>query len=249
MTLPVRMAVTKMITWIEIEKRRQKWDVLFQKSLKKFFTQQANTLGSLRQNDYEKYRTQCKAQIDQDEFKLVRLFKDNYLLIAEDFGKYTYGELGKKAFSSFLGGLINWAISTAKKKVLGINTFSKKKIDKIIDKAIKEGKTMQQTKDMLKKEFKTMSDYRAMLIARTEVNAASNRGSLEGARQSKISDLKKEWLATLDSRTRPTHRSANGQIVALEESFTVGGNKMQYPGDPNGGSKETIRCRCTLAYL
>lgn len=239
----------KMITWIEIEKRRVKWDILFQRSLKKFFKEQANILGSLRHNDIETYRVQALKQIDQDEFKLTRIFKDNYLLIAEDFGKYVYGELGKKAFSSFLGGLINWAVTTAKKKVFGINHFSKTKINKIIDKAIKQGLTIDQTKKLLQKEFKNMSESRAITIARTEVNAASNRGSLEGARQSKIVGLKKEWLATLDSRTRPTHRSANNQIVGLEESFTVGGQKMQYPGDPAGGSKETIRCRCTLAYL
>lgn len=88
---------------------------------------------------------------------------------------------------------------------------------------------------------------RATMIARTEVIGASNAGSIATMRQ--LGQVaKKEWLATGGPRTRPTHQSANGQIVGLEEQFAVGGASLDHPGDPTGPAREVINCRCTMTY-
>lgn len=50
---------------------------------------------------------------------------------------------------------------------------------------------------------------------------------------------------TLDSRTRPEHREADGQIMELDEPFDVGGEKMQAPG-VGGSAKNVCNCRCCL---
>ena len=42
----------------------------------------------------------------------------------------------------------------------------------------------------------------------------------------------KKWVATSDGRTRPAHAAASGQIVDMNEDFTVGGMPMGYAGDP-----------------
>ena len=86
--------------------------------------------------------------------------------------------------------------------------------------------------------------YRRENIARTETMRASNAGSFAlfrswGAPQ-------KEWLATKDGRTRPEHAAANGQVVGIDEKFSVGGEMLEYPGDPNGDPGNTCQCRCTV---
>lgn len=91
---------------------------------------------------------------------------------------------------------------------------------------------------------------RAEVIARTEVNGAANAGSYEYAQLAQDAGLKltKEWLAVLDTRTREDHREANGQVVELDQPFTVGGWPMKHPGDPDAPGGETINCRCDVAY-
>lgn len=91
---------------------------------------------------------------------------------------------------------------------------------------------------------------RAITVARTESLAAVNGGAYAGA----IQDAEergdpapfKVWLATMDPRTRPTHRVADGQRTLLTEPFRVGGAQLRFPGDPRGPAQEVIQCRCTL---
>lgn len=81
-------------------------------------------------------------------------------------------------------------------------------------------------------------------IARTEAIGAYNGGTLEGWRQSGVV-VGKEWLAALDSRTRPTHESAHGQRVGLDEDFVVGMGEGPHPG-AIGKAEEDIQCRCSM---
>ena len=50
------------------------------------------------------------------------------------------------------------------------------------------------------------------------------------------------WNAVGDDRTRPDHRDADGQEVPLEDPFTVGGEQLDYPGDPAGSDEQTMNC-------
>lgn len=97
---------------------------------------------------------------------------------------------------------------------------------------------------------------RATTIARTEVIAANNAGSYDAA--GALADalgvprgaVAKQWLATGDGRTRPTHSDADGQtVVGLSTPFSVGGAELQYAGDPTGPGEEVINCRCTVLHL
>jgi hypothetical protein len=92
---------------------------------------------------------------------------------------------------------------------------------------------------------------RAMTIARTEVHRAAEAGSLAQMRLSGFTNFecRKRWLATEDERTRLAHIQADGQTVGLNEVFEVGGEGLQFPGDPMGRADNTINCRCTMEYL
>uniref|UniRef100_UPI00368BE5C1 phage minor head protein n=1 Tax=Micromonospora sp. NPDC005806 TaxID=3364234 RepID=UPI00368BE5C1 len=90
---------------------------------------------------------------------------------------------------------------------------------------------------------------RAVTIARTETIGAYNAGTLTAwltAEQVLDEKLDKVWVATHDERTRDDHRDADGQRVALDGVFMVGGVPMRYPGDPAAPPGQTVNCRCTM---
>lgn len=93
-----------------------------------------------------------------------------------------------------------------------------------------------------------MTARRATLVARSTVVEASNAGSIATAKASGL-DMRKEWIATSDARTRPTHRIADGQQVDLNDNFTVGGFSAEVPGDPGLPAQEKYNCRCTVGYV
>jgi Phage Mu protein F like protein len=87
----------------------------------------------------------------------------------------------------------------------------------------------------------------AARIARTEVHTAANIASDTAARSTGL-DMVKEWASTEDSRTRQSHRDADGQRREMDEPFSVGGSSLAFPGDPNGPAREVINCRCVVLY-
>ena len=92
---------------------------------------------------------------------------------------------------------------------------------------------------------------RAMTIARTETHKAANVSQFTRAEMAATDsglDVRIEWISTNDGRVRDSHRSVNGKIIAMGESFNVNGSKMKYPSDPSGGAANVINCRCVLGY-
>lgn len=95
--------------------------------------------------------------------------------------------------------------------------------------------------------------WKARRIARTEAHGAVNAGQLAAAIQAEAESGEtwhKRWLATEDTRTRATHRVADGQTVPLRGKFRVGGFLLDFPGDPIViAPHETINCRCSMTIL
>lgn len=87
----------------------------------------------------------------------------------------------------------------------------------------------------------------AMRTARTAVTGAENAGRLQGYKelQSNGVDIKQQWVATLDNRTRHEHRMLDGQIREIGEPFEVDGYKLDFPADPKGEAHLVYNCRCT----
>ena len=85
----------------------------------------------------------------------------------------------------------------------------------------------------------------AMRTARTSVTAAENAGRVDSYKRAKGLGIKlqQEWLATLDQRTRSSHRKLDGERVEVGGTFA---NGCRYPGDPEAPYAETCNCRCTL---
>lgn len=130
-----------------------------------------------------------------------------------------------------------------------ITNASRRIIGEQIRIGVTKGETNQEIAERLTGHYKTMSEGRAATIARTEVHAAANYGSLSAAVAAPI-PLEKAWLATPDKRTRDTHKAAHGQRREVTAFFNVGGAHMMYPGDSaNGaGADLTANCRCSMGY-
>ena len=99
--------------------------------------------------------------------------------------------------------------------------------------------------DDLQKRITTMSRDSAIRTARTAVTGAQNAGRMDSyaAAEKMGIKLKKEWLATLDARTRHSHAMLDGEQVAQDKKFS---NGCRFPGDPQGPPWEIYNCRCTL---
>lgn len=95
-------------------------------------------------------------------------------------------------------------------------------------------------------QFKTNAPLnRAKTIVRTEAHRIQ-QASAEDARQvakSKGANVVKIWDATLDGKTRLTHRQLDGQIREVDEPFELGTKTAMYPGE-FGLPEEDCNCRC-----
>lgn len=78
------------------------------------------------------------------------------------------------------------------------------------------------------------------------VNAGAYAGAVQDAEDRGDVAPMKVWLATEDTRTRPTHREADKQRTLLTSPFVVGGAQLLFPGDPRGPANEVIACRCAM---
>ena len=123
--------------------------------------------------------------------------------------------------------------------------YGKKQITASVKSSILQGKSIKHMADDLQKRITTMSRDSAIRTARTAVTGAQNAGRMDSyaAAEKMGIKLKKEWLATLDARTRHSHAMLDGEQVAQDKKFS---NGCRFPGDPQGPPWEIYNCRCTL---
>ncbi len=109
-----------------------------------------------------------------------------------------------------------------------------------------DGLSVDDTAKLIQADIADAADWQAKMLARTDLNSLANGASVAGAKQAGLSY--KTWLTAHDEQVRPEHQSADGQTVPVDQPFTVGGENLEYPGDPEGSDEEVINCRCTVIY-
>ena len=129
--------------------------------------------------------------------------------------------------------------------------WNKQKITSNITQAVLQGKSIPE----IAKTMQTvvgMNKASATRNARTAMTGAQNAGRQQAYDRAKAMGIKvkKEWVATLDGRTRHSHGMADGQQVEIDGKFKVGASEMRYPGDfQNGTPEELYNCRCTMVTV
>lgn len=115
----------------------------------------------------------------------------------------------------------------------------------ILQEGVLAGESIDDLADRLRSVFGGLSTWRATTIARTEVVGGYNAAAHRVAVQSGVV-VTRRWLATSDSRTRPSHARLDGHVLdRLDESYP---NGCRFPGDPQGPASETVNCRCVELF-
>jgi hypothetical protein len=127
------------------------------------------------------------------------------------------------------------------KVVLPISETTREHILDVISRGTIQGWSIEEMVTEI--ERKDYLDGRVRRILRTELNRAINYGSMIGEQKFEYQTQKK-WVAVHDHRTRHPHLAADGQTVMIDGSFLVGGEVMQFPGDPDASAANVINCRC-----
>ena len=123
--------------------------------------------------------------------------------------------------------------------------YGKKQISASVTSSILQGKSIPRIAKDLQTRMPEMNKSSAIRTARTAVTGAQNAGRMDSyiAAEKMGIKVRKEWLATIDGRTRHSHAMLDGEVVDNDEAFR---NGCMFPGDPNGAPEETYNCRCTM---
>lgn len=111
-----------------------------------------------------------------------------------------------------------------------------------------DGKSFADRIDDLGEDFEL---YELERIALTEGHRAYVGGQSDAADRIEQKEgvlLFKRWDATMDGRTRETHRLLNGQIKRRDEMFTTVNGSAKEPGK-FGIASEDVNCRCILTFV
>ena len=123
--------------------------------------------------------------------------------------------------------------------------YGKKQISASVTSSILQGKSIPRIAKDLQTRMPEMNKSSAIRTARTAVTGAQNAGRMDSyvAAEKMGIKVRKEWLATIDGRTRHSHAMLDGKVVDKDKKFE---NGCMFPGDPNGAPEETYNCRCTM---
>lgn len=128
--------------------------------------------------------------------------------------------------------------------------WNQQKITSAITQGIVQGESIPKIAKRLRNVAEM--DYKASIRdARTSITSAQNAGRIEGMHRAEDMGIKmlKQWLATIDDRTRHEHRVLDGQRQYVDEPFEVDGYQILYPADPSAEPEMVYNCRCTMVTV
>lgn len=125
--------------------------------------------------------------------------------------------------------------------------WNEQKVQSAVMQGLLQGEPMDKIANRLQQVTETNANS-AIRNARTAVTGAENAGRQDTYAEAtaKGIKLKKEWMATLDGRTRHSHAMLDGKRVDEDKKFS---NGLEYPGDPSGDPAEVYNCRCTMIAI
>lgn len=125
--------------------------------------------------------------------------------------------------------------------------WDKRRIQSVLTQGILQGESVPNLTKRL--ERVTGGDHKAAIRnARTMITGAQNAGRIDAQERAKGMGIpvKKQWLATLDERTRHWHAELDGVTVETDEPFENEFGAIMFPGDPDADGANIYNCRCTL---
>ena len=126
--------------------------------------------------------------------------------------------------------------------------YGKKQISASVTSSILQGKSIPRIAKDLQTRMPDMNKASAIRTARTAVTGAQNAGRMDSyvAAEKMGIKVRKEWLATIDGRTRHSHAMLDGQTADIDKPFKVDGEEIMFPGDTSAPGYLVYNCRCTV---
>ena len=128
-----------------------------------------------------------------------------------------------------------------------ISETTMEKIKVLLQEGTEENWTVEDYAQNIWEKLNEFSITRSRRIARTESAKVDNWGQLKGYKQNPNVQLK-GWLSAFVDDTREEHKEADAMYsdnpIPIDEPFIVGGEELQYPGDPNASAGNVVNCLC-----
>lgn len=141
--------------------------------------------------------------------------------------------------------LPKWKIDEPKDYV-----WNGKKVNRQVTQGIIQGESLDQIAKRLATSLSAQNFNHMKTFARTAMTGAQNAGREQALKNAKDMGLSvvKQWMATLDGRTRDSHRYMDGETIKVGDKWHhyKFSNGLRFPGDPEGPAREVYNCRCTL---
>jgi len=179
-----------------------------------------------------------------------RLVRDLLRAILQERGQEVIDELASQVvFSSFSQRAEDFVVRKGVRLVTYLNNTTRKELREALLEAIDRHEGYAEVVARVREVFGGRR-ANAATIARTETAAAYNYASVEAYEQSGVVE-EKEWLTAQDDAVREAHAEIDGQVVGLDETFTMTGDDgglydAEFPGDPALPPDLSINCRCTV---
>lgn len=259
--------------WASIDKDRQRFESAVTKGARRIFDRQGRAVAAAVKgaSSVQEAKEAVGPALAKSDKEWRKLYRELYVQTGTFFGAKAAAEIRKnhkpkksvqvkdlKPLAARLrAALEDYSESIVDRKIQGIQDFSARKVGKILDLGIFGQESTDKIVDEIAKVFVDQARARAETIAVTETVAATNAGISAGAQAVQddgtgpaVDTLLKEWITQRDDRVRDMHREADGQSVPHEDAFTVGGEKLQFPGDSSLGASpdNTINCRCYIQF-
>ncbi len=250
---------------VQVERRMISFQRVFWKSvlsiLKKQYKDAAKNIESYEFNfNYaiEKYNKELR-NIYQSHYKrVIKEFGESALRFAFDETVKSRGNIPyqtKSFIDDFWRHGMAWMAQNTANKVMQVTQVTKRDINRIVRREMRQDHTNKEIAKKINEIAEISLPFRALRIARTETHSAANWATDKAMDVSRLMK-EKEWISALDERTRTVgkgndfdHVAANGERVAMDDTFKRTGENLRFPGDyENGSAGNIINCRCVPLY-
>lgn len=184
------------------------------------------------------------------ESQIKQMYKEIYTLLIGAQYKRTARQLKNEINFDVI--IAQWLQTNAGIRIVSVHQTLIESIIKVISDGYENNLSVADITRNLQNKFGWFK-AQALRIARTETTTATNLATLLAAHDSEY-ELEKTWISAQDNRTRRPpkspfdHLDMNGVKVDALQPFFVGGEELEYPGDPNGTAGNIINCRCKIVF-
>lgn len=214
----------KLRQYLFLEKIRHRHDALFFNELRRFFHEELILILALPEFGRENIYKLLEARRQRLQFLLTPLYGN----CVSEFYSYNLGQ--KSIVDAYK--ISQDVISHRTRRIM-------ESLKSDIKQAFQYG---QMVKEKISALYST--NARAMRIAKTEVNTASNIGLYQSALSQGLQW--KIWICSREDGVRHSHKLLEGDKIPIKEAHS---NGLLFPGDPKVDVGHIINCRCFELYL